>query len=115
MNRRFEWRLYEMMARAEVSPELLKDLLSRVRLFFEPFLQNLPGPSKKRALEYMAGLMSGLKHKTGEGIAYLYDQDRQGIQKFVGQTAWDHQPPLLSVQTPHFDDSPFPFNGPTDG
>ena len=35
-----------------------------------------------------------------EGIAYLYDQDRQGIQKFVGQTAWDHQPLLstLAVQ-----------------
>ena len=80
---------------------MLKDLLPRVRLFLEPFLQSLSGSSKKQhALEYTTGLMSGLKHKTGEGIAYLYDQDRQGIQKFVGQTAWDHQPLLrtLAVQ-----------------
>ena len=95
MDRRFEWRFDEMMEQAEVSPELLKDLLPRVRLFLEPFLQSLSGSSKKQhALEYTTGLMSGLKHKTGEGIAYLYDQDRQGIQKFVGQTAWDHQPLL---------------------
>jgi SRSO17 transposase len=93
MDRRFEWRFDEMMEQAEVSPELLRDLLPRVRTFLEPFLQSLPEPSQKRhAAEYTTGLMSGLKHKTGEGIAYLYDQDRQGIQKFIGQAFWDHQP-----------------------
>src|SRR5271163_2984788 len=98
MDRRFEWRFDEMMEQAEVSPELLKDLLPRVHLFLEPFLQSLSGPSKKQhALEYATGLMSGLKHKTGEGIAYLYDQDRQGIQKFVGQMPWDHQPLLRTL------------------
>jgi SRSO17 transposase len=101
MDRRFEWRLDEMMEQAEVSPELLKDLLPRVDLFLQPFLQSLSGPSEKRhAADYTTGLMSGLKHKTGEGIAYLYDQDRQGIQKFIGQAPWDHQPLLrtLAVQ-----------------
>jgi SRSO17 transposase len=101
MDRRFEWRLEEMMEQAEVTPELLKDLLPRVGLFLKPFLQSLSGPSEKRhAAEYTTGLMSGLKHKTGEGIAYLYDQDRQGIQKFIGQAPWDHQPLLrtLAVQ-----------------
>jgi SRSO17 transposase len=124
MDRRFEWRFDEMMEQAEVSPELLKDLLPRVHLFLEPFLQSLLGPSKKQhALEYTTGLMSGLKHKTGEGIAYLYDQDRQGIQKFVGQMPWDHQPLLhtLAVQVgielgePEgvivFDPSAFPKKG----
>jgi SRSO17 transposase len=95
MERRFERRFDEMMEQAEVSPELLKDLLPRVRRFLEPFLESLSGSSQiQRATEYTTGLMSGLKHKTGEGIAYLYDQDRQAIQKFIGQMFWDHQPLL---------------------
>ena len=24
------------------------------------------------------------EHKTGEGIGYMYDRDRQGFQKFIG-------------------------------
>lgn len=95
MDRRFEWRFDEMMEQAEVSPELLKDLLPQVRRFLKPFLQSLSGSSQmQRLAEYTTGLMSGLEHKTGEGIAYLYDQDRQGMEKFIGQTFWDHQPLL---------------------
>ena len=98
MERRFESRLDEMMDQAEVSPELLRGLLPRLTLFLEPFLQSLAGPEQKqRAVEYTTGLMSGLEHKTGEGIAYLYDQDRQGIQKFIGQIPWDHQPLLRTL------------------
>ena len=98
MDRRFELRLEGMKEQAEVTPELLKDLLPRVGLFLKPFLQSLSGPSEKRhAAECTTGLMSGLKHKTGEGIAYLYDQDRQGIQKFIGQMFWDHQPLLRTL------------------
>jgi SRSO17 transposase len=98
MDRRFDWRFDEMMEQAEVSPELLKDLLPRVRLFLDPFLQSLAGTAQRQhAVEYTTGLMSGLKHRTGEGIAYLYDQDRQGIQKFIGQAPWDHQPMLRTL------------------
>ena len=98
MERRFESRLDEMMGQAEVPPELLRGLLPRVTLFLEPFLQSLSGREQKQhATVYTTGLMSGLEHKTGEGIAYLYDQDRQGIQKFVGQMPWDHQPLLHTL------------------
>jgi SRSO17 transposase len=124
MERRFESRLDEMMSQAEVSPELLRGLLPRVSLFLEPFLHGLPGPEhRQHATAYTTGLMSRLEHKTGEGIAYLYDQDRQGIQKFIGQMPWDHQPPLhtLAVQVGMelgepdgvivFDPSAFPKKG----
>jgi hypothetical protein len=88
MDRRFESRFDEMMDQAKVTPELLRDLPPRLTLFLEPFLPSLSGPEKKqRALEYTTGLISGLEHKTGEGIAYLYDQDRQGI------SAWVSRPP----------------------
>jgi SRSO17 transposase len=95
MDRRYERRFDEMMDQAEVSPELLRGLLPRVALFLEPFLQSLAEPEQKHfAVEYTTGLMSGLEHKTGEGIAYMYDKDRQGFQKFIGQMHWDHQPLL---------------------
>ena len=45
----------------------------------------------------MTGLLSKLEHKTGEGIAYLHDQERQGIQKFIGQVPWEHQPLLTTL------------------
>ena len=40
---------------------------------------------RRHAAEYMTGLLSDLERKTGEAIAYLHDQERQGLQKFVGQ------------------------------
>jgi SRSO17 transposase len=98
MDRRFESRLDEMMGQARVSPELLQGLVPRVTLFLDAFLQSLSGAEQKQhAVEYTTGLMSGLEHKTGEGIAYLHDQDRQGIQKFIGQVPWDHQPLLRTL------------------
>ena len=98
MERRFESRLDEMMEQAEVSPELLHDLLPRLNQFVLPFVESLGEPEQKRhAVEYMTGLMSGLEHKTGEGIAYLHDQERQGIQKFIGHVPWDHQPLLATL------------------
>ena len=98
MERRFEARLDEMMEQAEVSPELLKDLLPRLNQFVLPFVDSLVEPEQKRhTVEYMTGLVSGLERKTGEGIAYLHDQDRQGIQKFIGFVPWDHQPLLATL------------------
>ena len=98
MDRRFEQRFDEMMGQTEVFPELLQGLPPRVTLFLEPFLRSLAGlEQKQRAVECTTGLMSGLEHKTGEGIAYMYDQDRQGFEKFIGQLPWDHQPLLRTL------------------
>ncbi len=97
MERRFDTRLREMLAQAEVSPELIDGLLSRLETFVHPFTACLREPEQHRhTVEYVTGLLSKLEHKTGEGIAYLHDQERQGIQKFIGQVPWDHAP-LLST------------------
>jgi SRSO17 transposase len=124
MDRRFESRFDEMMDQAKVSPELVRGLVPRLTLFLGPFLQSLLVPEQKQhAVEYATGLVSGLEHKTGEGIAYLYDQDRQGIQRFIGQAPWDHRPLLgtLAAQVGEdlgepdgvivFDPSAFPKKG----
>ncbi len=45
----------------------------------------------------MAGLLSKLERKTGEAIAYLHDQERQGLQEFVGHVPWHHEPLLETL------------------
>jgi len=98
MERRYELRLEQMLAQAEVSPELMQGLLKRLEGFAEPFAKSLAGPQQRRhASEYMAGLLSKLERKTGEAIAYLHDQERQGLQKFVGHVPWDHKPLLEAL------------------
>ncbi len=97
MERRFEVRLDEMIDQAEVSPELLKDLFSTESVRFAFCRQPSRAQQKQHPLEYMSGLVSGLRRKTSEGIAYLHDQERQGIQKLIGYVPWDHQPLLATL------------------
>jgi SRSO17 transposase len=124
MERRFDSRLNEMLDQAHVPTDILQDLLPRLEKFVEPFAATMPGPEHQRhAAEYVTGLVSKLERKTGEGIAYLHDQSRQGIQKFIGEVPWDHQPMLrtLAIQVGQelgepdgvivFDPSAFPKKG----
>ena len=98
MERRFEARLEEMLLQAQVSPELVDGVMERLEEFILPFAATLTEPEQRQhAGEYVAGLLSNLEHKTGEGIAYLHDQERQGIQKFIGHAPWDHQPLLMKL------------------
>ncbi len=91
---RYEERFREMMAQAEVSPDAMRGLLDRLETFVDPFCPSLVAGERRRAAEYLTGLLSHLEHKTAEGIAYLLDQDRQPMQRFIGQADWDHRPPL---------------------
>ena len=50
MERRFEARLDEMMEQAEVSPELLNDLLPRLNQFVLPFVDSLVEPEQKHGI-----------------------------------------------------------------
>ncbi len=100
MDRRFDARLKEMLAQAEVAPELIDGFLGRLETFVQPFSASLAEPEQKRhALEYLTGLLSKLGRKTGEGIAYLLDQERQGIQKFIAQVPWNDAPLLQTLAT----------------
>jgi SRSO17 transposase len=125
MERRYELRLEQMLAQAEVPPELTRGLLCRLSTFVEPYAEALNEPEQRQhAAEYMTGLISGLDRKTGEAIAYLHDQERQGLQKFIGHAPWAHRP-LLSTLSREvgielgepdavivFDPSAFPKKGP---
>jgi SRSO17 transposase len=98
MERRYELRLDQMLAQAEVSPDLMRGLIDRLEAFAEPFARSLEQPEQRRhAAEYMTGLLSKLPRKSGEAIAYLHDSRRQGLQNFVGSVPWDHKPLLATL------------------
>lgn len=98
MERRFKVRLKELMEDAEVDALLFRDVLPRLENFLQPFIASLrEDEQKKHTQEYVAGLVSNLERKNAEAIAYLHDQERQGLQKFLGQVPWDHQPLLTEL------------------
>jgi len=93
MERRYQVRLQELLDGAVVAPEQLRGMLARLERFVEPFASCLVR-SKQRTLaqRYIAGLASHVERKNVESIAYHHDQDRQMLQKFIGQYTWDHRP-----------------------
>jgi len=95
MERRFEVRKRQILREAEVKPEVSNGMLKRLEQFAEPFIASLARREpKEHAQVYIAGLLSDLKRKNTESIAYRHDLDRQGLQRFIGSVPWDHQPLL---------------------
>src|ERR1035437_2560680 len=93
MDRRFSVRYEELMAEAEVKPEALAGVLERLKEFVQPFAASLEHVAQRAHLEeYVTGLVSNVKRKNIETIAYLHEQDRQPLQKFIGQKPWEWQP-----------------------
>ena len=98
MERRFELRLDELLADAELQPGMTRGLMPRLERFLEPFTQCLKvNAQRDNAGYYVAGLLSPVERKNVESIAYLHDQDRQALQKFIGQAPWDHRPLLTEL------------------
>jgi SRSO17 transposase len=98
MERRFRVRLGELLNDAEVRPSLLRGVLPRLEAFLQPFVEALRSPEQQtNAQHYVQGLLSDLKSKDVESIAYLHDRERQGLQKFIGQAEWHHQPLLTEL------------------
>jgi SRSO17 transposase len=98
MERRFRIRLEELLSDAEVPAGLLQGVTGRLESFLQPFVQALEsGEQKVNARQYVSGLLSDLDSKDVESISYLHDRERQGLQKFIGQSEWDHWPFLTEL------------------
>ena len=98
MERRFEVRLEQILQEPEVQTETLDDLVPRLGEFLRPFLDLYPSAGQRgHATDYVRGLLSDLPSKTAEGIAYLHNRDRQGLQKFIGQRPWDERPLIAEL------------------
>ncbi len=93
MERRYDARKREIVEAAKVSPQVTRRMFNRLIEFSQPFVSTLGRLEiRNHAHEYFQGLMSDLKRKNIESIAYQHDQDRQGLQRFVGVADWDHTP-----------------------
>lgn len=98
MDGRFEVRRQELLAQTGVSVEDWEGVVTRLKVFAEPFVAALTEAAQRRhVVEYAAGLLSSLPRKTGEGIAYLHGQDRKPLQQFVGEAPWEHAPLLREL------------------
>lgn len=93
MERRFEVRLEELLDDAVLDPRIPKGMLDRLETFVAPFAARLASSEQgAHVREYVAGLCSDVKRKNAETIAYLHDQERHAMQKFIGQSPWDDRP-----------------------
>jgi SRSO17 transposase len=93
MDTRFATRRAELLADAEVAPQILRGVLPRLERFLDPFVASLQRSEQdQHARTYVAGLVSDLEYKNVESIAYLHDQEREPLQRFIGQSPWDHRP-----------------------
>ncbi len=98
MERRFRVRLDELLNDAEVSSSLLRGVMPRLESFLQPFVAALQTAEQKtNAQQYVSGLLSDLESKDAESISYLHDRERQGLQKFMGQSEWDYRPFLTEL------------------
>jgi SRSO17 transposase len=72
--------------------------LDRLAKFVEPYAALLTQPAQRQhTAEYISGLVSDLKRKNVESIAYGHDQDRRNLQHFIGCAEWDHQPLMVKL------------------
>jgi SRSO17 transposase len=98
MQQRFEVRKEQLLAECQVQPEVFEDMMNRLWDFSRPFADCLHRrEQKEHAQVYLSGLLSDLSRKNVESIAYRHDQDRQGLQRFIGMSSWDHEPLMAEL------------------
>src|SRR3990172_7611845 len=98
MERRFELRKEAMLAECEVAPQVFHGVVERLGKFVEPFAELLTQQAQRQhAEDYLTGLISDLKRKNVESIAYRHDQDRRNLQHFIGCAEWDPQPLMMEL------------------
>jgi SRSO17 transposase len=98
MHWRYRLRKPELLAECEIGPEVFEGGIERLAEFAQPFADCLVRQEQREhARTYLAGLVSDLERKNTESIAYRHDQQRHGLQHFVGSSTWDHRPLLREL------------------
>jgi SRSO17 transposase len=98
MHWRYELRKQQLLDECEIGPEVFDGGIERLTEFARPFAECLVRQEQRdHAQTYLAGLVSDLERKNTESIAYRHDQERHGLQHFVGSSTWDHRPLLREL------------------
>ena len=81
----FERRKQEILDECKIAPQVLDGLLPRLEKFMDPFVESLVRSEQvTHAQTFVQGLLSDLKNKNVESIAYRFGQERMPLQWFVG-------------------------------
>lgn len=79
----------------EVIPKDLEACLDRLKDFVGPFVAQLPRSQlRSHGENFLRGLLSDLERKSTEPIAEREGKHRRGLQRFIGESPWDHVPLL---------------------
>lgn len=98
MDARSSKRLLGMLEESQVEPEVLAGMPDRLAKFVEPFTRSIvQAKQRRRAADFIGGLLSDVERKNAESIAYRHDQERKEMQYFLGESRWDHQPLLVEL------------------
>ncbi|MCP4898545.1 MAG: IS701 family transposase [bacterium] len=93
MEATYETRKQELLDECKVAPQVFDRVMPRLERFMEPFLAPFVRKEQvNHALMFVQGLLSDLKKKNTESIAYRFGQDRMPLQWFVGKSDWDDEP-----------------------
>lgn len=93
MERRFEVRKEALLGECQVAPAVFRDVLPRLERFMRPYVEMLiRSEQREHAGTYVSGLLSDVKRKNVESIAYRHDQHRMGLQRFIGHATWNDAP-----------------------
>lgn len=86
----FESRKEAVLKECVVAPGIFQKVERRLEEFMEPFVASLARREQiEHAHTFVSGLMSDLKHRNVESIAYLFGHERLPLQNFIGASEWD--------------------------
>jgi len=89
----FEKRRRELLDECKLAPQVFDDVMPRLEKFMEPFVELFVRSEQvNHANTFVQGLLSDLKDKNVESIAYRFGQERMPLQWFIGMSDWDHEP-----------------------
>lgn len=93
MEATFEQRKEKLLEECTLAPQVFERVMPRLEKFMEPFVVMLSRREQiDHAHTFVQGLLSDLKAKNVESIAYRFGQDRMPLQWFVGMSDWDDEP-----------------------
>ena len=93
MDAEFEARKQQLLDECTVPPQVFDQVMPRLERFMQPFVASLVRKEQmQHANTFVQGLLSDLKNKNVESIAYRFGQGRMPLQWFVGRSAWDSKP-----------------------
>src|SRR3954447_16917555 len=90
MHWRYRLRKQQLLDECDVGLEVFRGGIGRLAEFARPFANCLVRQEQRdHARTYLAGLVSDLKRKTAESIAYRHDHERHGLHPLVGSSTWE--------------------------